>query len=409
MKITEKSPELIKAQLGEFQANGGLEYEQKKAVATKAGEVLTNGTLGDLVHEYEGKKLQWDDDGKPYYERHLVSTEVPYSSYLDFMRAMPSEDRKRLKHHHEVMLKAFEQYRGDVSTLLAEVNMLEDVKTHPQYLGSGANGSAFWFDHDGKRLVVKRAHGHKKGGYRPIASHGESMPFAIGNDIEGLQHQVAASPDNELVITELLPGKNLKDLSYSEFLGIPDEHVRQVIDLVLRIHQTGLHFDPKVSNLMYDSKKGFSILDYGLEGGSFTPSDPDEFVMELVPSLAPNITSSLRYDSSKGSDNEDNIAARLESQRNGMRLKKRLLRILEEDYPEVIASAAKRQRVIDNDPMKVGGVFADTDHLLIERDPELRRWKEHLIALNLTNAPKEETHDHANDDDDVVDVNLIFD
>ena len=378
MHFHQKSPEYMQSQIAEFVRSGELDYNQK---------TTTSRQIGTLALSPEGTDVNGVVEKMVSKEPQEVT--VSYEVYLDFLRNMSNEDRARLK-YHETALQAYEIYRPSIDALLADVATYEDKTQHPQFLGKGTNGAAFRLDFDDTPLVVKQSHSNGERVDRVGASHSESAAFYIGNQIDHLQHQVAASPDSEIIITELLPGRTINTLSFEELASIPDDDIRQVIDLVITMAEHGLVFDPKISNVMYDPDEGFSILDYGLRAsGDINPHDKaSSFTQGLVPGLAPNISSSIKYDGSQRHDSAHNSQARLEGQLNGMFLQKRFLMVLDEFYPEIVDEWVVDQAEIEADPRRSGDVFINTTHLLVDESEELRDWQQYILSRGLSQKPR---------------------
>jgi hypothetical protein len=389
VKTTAKSPEYMQAQVADFVAYGDLAYEEALALRKNIGSMAVAEEGTDFEDVYLGRKLDVNDPGLSYVDDPR-DIKVGYKSYLDYLRlGMGSEDRERIRNHHEVMLQAYDRYKPAVDRLFTDVASYDNAKEHPQYLGSGSNGSAFWFEFEGQRLVAKRSHGHKNEAASEGASHQESAPFYSGNKIKGLQHQVAASPEDETVITELLSGKTADKLTYGELAAIPDDQIRQAMDLVREMDQGGLIFDPKHTNIMYDSELGFSILDYHIRKGNISPeNNASNYVAWLRPVLAPNISSTLEYDSDQPYNSSHNTAAMREARTNGMSLQKRMLRILDTHYPDVVLDLVKRQAEIDADPRRGGSVFIDMYGAEPDDAEELKEWYKYILERGLTEKPR---------------------
>lgn len=79
---------------------------------------------------------------------------------------------------------------------------------------------------------------------------------------------VSYSFEDGVVIMELLPGKDITNLTLGEDAqNITDEHLEQLIDTVRELDAKGLIIDSNPSNFMYDPEQGFSVLDYNLKEG----------------------------------------------------------------------------------------------------------------------------------------------
>lgn len=249
MKIIPKSSERVSAQVAEF-AHTSIEPDKRNALLRYAARIATN---------------------KPS-ELSELERSTTHDSYLSFLRKGQDELQHDIDFFEE-MLQAYPTYETEITELRKELSTMENPKAHPQFLGDGQNANAFWFDHEDRRLVARIPHrpdGHP--------AHEHMRAFTKGNKIPNLQTLVAASPEGNVIVTELLPGKNANKLNLEDCETMPDEHIANAIKLLIKMNEAGLGFDPKAENMMYDKATGFSILDYSRQDESSTNTPPKDIM-----------------------------------------------------------------------------------------------------------------------------------
>ncbi|MDD3156255.1 MAG: hypothetical protein PHP14_02415 [Candidatus Pacebacteria bacterium] len=93
----------------------------------------------------------------------------------------------------------------------------------------------------------------------------EIKPLLRAKNIKNAAQLVAYSFDYNVVIMELLPGKDVTKFSYSNVPEYSDRDIIQLIETVKELDQNDIVIDPKPSNFIYDEKNGFSVLDFHLK------------------------------------------------------------------------------------------------------------------------------------------------
>ena len=307
------------------------------------------------------------------------------ADYISFLRR-GGKELSRTTDFVAKMYQAYGEFRPVVQDLIGSIDEYNDPKDHTAFLGEGTNANAFTFDYKGRTLVARVPRGDAVGNG---LAYDDAVTFEQGNDIPNLQHLVAAAPDRGIIITELLPGKNLTDMTYEELLAVPKEHLAELVELGFKMHDHGLGTDPKSSNYMYDPIHGFSLLDYGrLDNPNAEPRDKYLSALSTIRSVVDGKASTFAYNEDEPYDSDHNQAYSLEVSLNGMRLQQRLLEVLQTSYPEILQAAAAYQREMDADPNQFGGdaFQVNIEHMPVEGSEELKRYKDQLLSLGIASA-----------------------
>lgn len=368
MKITPKSTELIQSQVAEFARAGEIDHFEASALNKHIGEVaarpVTDFKIVDTKSDIDPTRL----------------VEIPEEKYLNFLRKGGVKLKESLK-FHETMQHNWLDYKADIDELFNDVDSMGDPKKHPSFLGNGSSNSAFKFEKDGKQLVARRS--SFRGEKHVAASHFATAPFVEGNKIDHIQHIVAADPNSEIVITELLPGKNAAELSFEERMAIPEKHIVSIIETIREMKEAGLVIDPRPTNFMYDTEAGFSILDYHASGNRIKGQ---QSFIDAIRGLRPILVlpvSSFSDSPKVGTKEHDEYTADIQIKTAA--LGNKFLDILLKNYPEIVDELAQQQKEIDNNPRKFGDVLVSTREYN-RGIPEVNDFVERIESLGLTSA-----------------------
>lgn len=368
MKITPKSTELVQSQVAEFARAGEIDHFEASALNKHIGELavrpVSDFKIVDTTSDIDPTRL----------------VHIPQEKYLNFLRNGGDKLKEKLK-FHEVMQHNWIDYKEDVDNLFNDVDSIDDPKEHPSYLGSGSSNSAYKFEKDGKQLVARRS--SYRGEKHTAASHFATAPFVEGNKIDHIQHIVAADPNSDVIITELLPGKNAAKLTFEERMAIPEEHIVSIIETMRQMKEAGLVIDPRPTNFMYDAEVGFSILDYHASGNRIKGQ---QSFIDAIRGLRPILVlpvSSFSDSPKVGTKEHDEYTADIQIKTAA--LGNKFLDILLKNYPEIVDELAQLQKEIDNDPRKSGDVFVSTRQYN-RAIPEVNEFAERIESLGLTST-----------------------
>jgi hypothetical protein len=305
------------------------------------------------------------------------------ANYVEFLRSMDPETRSDIGFLTDKM-QAYEGFRVNVDAALNEA-----TENDAHYLGRGSNGKAFMVEQDGERYAVKT------GG----VSYADVRAFNRAKDIENVGHLIAMDLDTNRSVMNLVPGTEAPRLTTAQRQQIPQRHIEDVIGKSLELYDAKIQIDPKPSNYLYDSEKGFGIIDYQAqqEGSQdrWTRSDQAMSAHTMLVFHNPSSTDPAYGTPEYAAWQHDN---HIES----VGMLNKFLDAMEAKYPDTLEAAAARQAAINADPKTFSSGFYPV-HDMPTDTPELQAFKERVIRLGLQG---QEYHPvtYNFDDGDIIDA-----
>lgn len=285
--------------------------------------------------------------------------------YVQFLR---KEKNLELSFQEENIRLYTSTFKPVIADLKKKI-LTSDMKTMPEYLGSGSNGAAFRIVVDGKAYAAKFSR-------NVVQANFELKPLIRAKGIPHTSQLVSYSFEDTVVIMELLPGTTVTNFTPDNAPVYSEEHIVQLIETVRELHERGLVIDPKPSNFLYDEREGFFVLDYHVAGSQTGYSLP-QIIMDLRFALTARRYPVLDY---KAPDYEEKYKQQsLERYRISLPLLVQFLTILSEKFPKIL-SAWRKQHEIDkkNPSMSVGDIV---DREYIPADPSLEPYLSRLAEL----------------------------
>lgn len=192
-----------------------------------------------------------------------LASDVVSDDYLNHLRSMTQEQRSALE-KEATLLGAYDTFKTAVQPLLRDS---ED--SHANRLGSGTLSDVHKIEVAGQYYVVRVVNpkdglSFTEAKQRIVHDHLASSVAAEG--IDGLEHVVAASYEDGVVISEFVEGKHIVDVSPDEISAIPDEHLSALIQTRLLASARGIEFDEHLFNVLYSPTTGFTDIDYKMGG-----------------------------------------------------------------------------------------------------------------------------------------------
>lgn len=86
--------------------------------------------------------------------------------------------------------------------------------------------------------------------------------ISAGKGVPGLEQIVAASPENNVTISEMMPGKPVNKLSSAEVDAIAIDQLERLFTTLEAASSRDIVFDFNAANYLYDPESGFGIVDY---------------------------------------------------------------------------------------------------------------------------------------------------
>jgi hypothetical protein len=253
-EIIPKSSETIQAQIATFAAEQVQDHEVRQDIFDSLGGVaLGNGEDTSSADSYKA-----DDSsvlGHSHTSENLLANKA---EYLNFMRVVGGS-RYNSIHGRTEMLQNYAHFAPTVAALKAELSDPATRNQHPNFLGEGSNSMVFSITEGDQSYAVRLPNG-KRISPRAIDSH---LAGAVhGNGIPHLEQIVAASYIDGVTIAEVMPGKEVGHLTVDEIVNVTDEHLGELVDVLLKANELGIEIDTKPSNFLYDPQVGYGIVDY---------------------------------------------------------------------------------------------------------------------------------------------------
>lgn len=271
MSIEQKSPELTQAQIA-------AHTHKTPEVAMTANDVAAAGiselAAGPLV-AYSSTTMS----GDPVFSEEAF-TQVPTTTehtptavgVADYIGEQGSTNNPVMQFRYKA-LQAYTEFAPDMALQVPNLReyiakaseegdfrkVTEALAEHESHIGSGDQGVAFGFTHNGKEYVAKMS---REAGGAAKAVDGDLLGLICGEGMPHMQQVAAISYVDGIIVTERLPGKDLEKLDPEVLSGATKEQLRDALITMHAAFERGIRFDPKPSNYVYDPKDGFGFIDY---------------------------------------------------------------------------------------------------------------------------------------------------
>ena len=273
-----KSTEDIQAQVAAFSSEH-LEYFSDRGHVFNNVGTLALDSAGDVVRTTSS--VEYINDPKTHEQIRLPEgTKVVVATaqdYTDYLRGVGGSRHESIAGRAEV-LKKYSDFEPVIAALKEELADSSKRSSHPQHLGSGSGSSVFLLAHDGSRYAVRLPKGEAT---RPDMIDNHVSGAVLGKGIPHLEQIIAASYKDGVTIAEVMPGVHVGKLTLDQIRNISDDQLRQLIQTVIVANERGIEIDPKPSNILYDPKTGFGIIDY-LSSKYAGKRSPDQDVGAVV-------------------------------------------------------------------------------------------------------------------------------
>jgi len=308
MKITPKSHERLFAQTAAYVEHVTLK-RPLDILRREIGNIATTLLAGETYEATDGRTLTPE-------------------GYLEFLRSLNTDSRSDITFHASKIGPAYSRFEDQVEAVIKRPQ-------RARLLGRGAQGMVYSIHDDDDNVHVL-----KNGGIDTSVIG----PFRKAEGITGLAHLEAIDTQRGLAIMDFVPGKPMSKISFSEQREIPIEHVKELVDKVVEVHNAGITLDHGPDNFFYDPTVGFGIVDYygGPVDGQIIKFGMHNLVHQII-----SLDKVLTYNP------DDDLPTRLirlpgeksaREKKTQMNLRDidllgKFLDVLEENYPDVLESA----------------------------------------------------------------------
>jgi hypothetical protein len=348
-ELTSKSPELIQAQVATYAAEQVGNYRDRGYIFENIGTIAL-GSVEDITRITQDTECHQDETGKIVrIPEGTLRTAATASEYTGFLRSVGGSNYEATAGRAE-LLGAYHEYEPTVATLKSELSDPTTRKGHPNFLGSGSNSMVFSISKRDTKFAVRVPTGRS---LDPEAIDSHLGGAVLGKGVPHLEQIVAASYIEGVTIAEIMPGKEMGDLTVEEIDQVTDEQLGELVDTLVAVNKRGIEIDPKPSNMFYDPEQGYGIVDYHSSkvAGKTTQ---DQTLGTIVGWMSTGIENAGRY--GKPYKSEKSV----------------------EDFSEDVAFAKANYRVLERYRVVVEGKLSGEDRkeALKQIDEKLERDKE---------------------------------
>ena len=326
----QKSSNALQAQAASFAAERIEDAQDSDHILMNLGS-LAAGEIVDVVRTTRSTGYHRDADGKsvlvPEGTDRVVATPKEFLSYIQSVGGSSYEGISVRKE----MLDNYTEFKPVVDKLRAEIEDPATREEHSSLLGSGSNSVVFNIEHNGKQYAVRVPNGK---GVKPSIIDSHIAGAVLGKSVPHLEQIVAGSYEDGVTVAEIMPGKEMGDLSVEDVSQISDQQLDDWVDTIITISQRGIEIDPKPSNVFYDVKEGFGFVDFHSSKVA-GKSSADQNLGQIAGWMVTPITNAGFYGKPYNSErSEEDYTADLQQHKVNLGVLKRYRTAVEKGLPE---------------------------------------------------------------------------
>jgi hypothetical protein len=240
--MKQKSPEVQQAQLASF-AEEGLDFYHEQKAVFEEGIESSNGNGLPESHAIDAANVL------------PAGFMIPKPSLLpdgesrltDYLREVGGAGHATIARRAE-LLGAFKRFEPIVEGL-----------DESQIIGKGDKCRAYLLEDQDQEYVVRKTHANRP---RPFIIEGYVRGCMRAQGIPHLEQIAAVSYDKGIIVTELIPGKKVSDLTPDDRQKVSDAQLEQLIVTLAATQEVGISIDlGNGGNLLYDEEEGFGMVD----------------------------------------------------------------------------------------------------------------------------------------------------
>lgn len=292
-----------------------------------------------------------------------------WDGYVHFSRYL-SEENKAVAKFAEANAEIYATQWAPLIARLKQRIAVEGER-NPQYLGHGSNGNAYVVQRGGQDYVAKFSTSATQANF-------ELRALIRAQGVEHAAQLTAYSFEDQVVIMERLPGRDITHIPAEEFPPLQDEHIIQLIETVRALAARGCVIDPKQSNFMFDPEVGFSILDYHVRehahGAEF------EQVIEARSAVA-GYKNDFKWPDREDPEGGEKIRQHSVQQKLfSMPRVIQYLRLVQNQYPDVVTQWKAQRAMYRADTKRSGGQIFNKAHVV--DDPRVAEYVRQLEQMD---------------------------
>jgi len=153
----------------------------------------------------------------------------------------------------------YAEFRPYVEELRVEIKRYEkNPKKHPRHLNSGRTVNVYLLEIGEKEYAVRFLNrlNDKQHLINRLAG------FLRGLNISSMEQLIAVSMEEDITISQLMPGQKVSELSAEAVACISEPQIAKLIDILIEAYDKNIVIDTNPGNFFYDRRAGFGIIDY---------------------------------------------------------------------------------------------------------------------------------------------------
>jgi hypothetical protein len=254
-----KTANELQAQLAAYSSENITSQTARDYLFANIGSISARG-LDELTHiSYPPNTDSSSKLTQDTFEGTIISPATA-NDYLEYIGRVHGSSHEPIRQRTS-MLDAYERFKPAVAAVVADPNNLDSL------LDTGNNARIHKITVGGNDYAVRFPLDKIIGWRRRTRVAAEHIDSHIGGLIlaKGLPHfeqWAAASYNDGLTISEILPGKKFNQLSLDDIDLLETEHLQDFVHSLHLAHSLRIIVDHNSSNILFDPSHGISILDF---------------------------------------------------------------------------------------------------------------------------------------------------
>jgi hypothetical protein len=201
----------------------------------------------------------FDQSAPPIYEQDdLFLGDVMPQDYLpDSITITPEQ----VAENRRLVQARYEEFKPDVESLVREVSADPEKMTEHTLSAEGTKMRTLILGHANEKYVLRVPQKH--GAAYDNGPRVEGAIRCLG--VDGMEQAVAVSADESDFVSQIVPGKTIRNLDTDEQRRILNEHLAELVATIVIAKARGINLDTFQENTLYSKQHGFGLVDYVYE------------------------------------------------------------------------------------------------------------------------------------------------
>lgn len=219
----------------------------------------------------------------------ILSETITEKTSAEPTTSFPTNLPEKISDYRNTMVDTYNasEFPDLVGDLKAKLQRYAIPRLCPDFISEGTQSAVFSiYDSNGEHYAVRLpevcSYRYKKGG---IDNYLEN--FALGYGLEGLEQPVAASLEDNVVVSPFLPGTTIDCLKRDDYKNLKAEHIQKLANNISSAIDHGVSFDVAPQNFIFDKQTGITAIDYVKMNPNFS-NDKAGTLVEIYESIIGN-------------------------------------------------------------------------------------------------------------------------